>query len=101
MISERCNRFQHLLDPGSRVRMPEYRIPHDEDTRPRLYDLGQSRGIDSSVDFNGTRKLVVINDLSSLLNLLDGIRNERLTAKPGIHAHNQQHIQQPEDVLDR
>ena len=84
MISERCNRFQQLLDLGARIRMPEYRISNNQDIRTRFDSTRKCREIDSAVDFDGAGVFMFIDDLSRLPDLIQRVGYKCLTAKSGL-----------------
>jgi hypothetical protein len=69
---------------------------HHDHVGPGFYDLGDVGAADAAVDFKFAGGIVRFDQVARLAQFLERVRDERLPAETGIHAHDQNQV----DIFD-
>ena len=93
------SRFQQLFSAFARIALPEYGAACDQDLSPGLYYACNCILIYAAVHFDTEIQATRLTDLRQQCNFLKGRGDEALAAKARIHAHDEDMVNQGENLI--
>jgi len=92
--------FQELPGISTGLSVLEYSAAGDQDLGTGTHYVGDGLVMDATVNFNAEAELARLPDFRQQLNLLQGRVDKGLATEAGVHAHNQDMMNQRKNLIE-